>query len=81
VKPIIIPLSMSSVFLLPCPGGYLQVDAGYQHDYPAYCRNLPRAGIALESVRYLLFTTIWENSHENDQHLEPIHLSPLGADL
>jgi len=29
MKSIAIPLSMSSVFLLPCQGGYLQVDAEY----------------------------------------------------
>ncbi len=29
MKPIILPLSMSSVYLLPCKGGYLQVDGGY----------------------------------------------------
>ncbi len=26
MKPIILPLSMSNVFLIPCLGGYLQVD-------------------------------------------------------
>jgi hypothetical protein len=54
MKPIVIPLSMSSVFLLPCQDGYLQVDAGYEHDYPIYRKNLSKAGVALESVRYLI---------------------------
>lgn len=62
MKPIIIPLSMSSVFLLPCTGGYLQVDAGYEHDYPIYRKNLFKAGVALESVRYLALT------HHHDDH-------------
>lgn len=62
MRPVVIPLSMSSVFLLPCQGGYLQVDTGYQHDYPTYCRHLSRAGIALESIRYLVLT------HHHDDH-------------
>lgn len=62
MKPISLPLSMSNVFLLPCQGGYLQVDAGYEHDYPIYRRNLAKAGIALESIRYLVLT------HHHDDH-------------
>lgn len=62
MKPIIIPLSMSSVYLLPCQDGYLQVDAGYEHDYPIYRKYLSKAGIALESVRYLVLT------HHHDDH-------------
>ncbi len=62
MKPIIIPLSMSSVFLLPCQGGYLQVDAGYEHDYSIYRKNLSTAGVALESLRYLALT------HHHDDH-------------
>ena len=62
MKPMIIPLSMSNIFLLPCQGGYLQVDAGYEHDYPIYRKNLSKAGVALESVRYLVLT------HHHDDH-------------
>jgi hydroxyacylglutathione hydrolase len=62
MKPIIIPLTMSSVFLIPCPAGYLQVDTGYEYDYPIYRRNLAKAGIALESIRYLVLT------HHHDDH-------------
>ena len=62
MKPIIIPLSMSSVYLLPCQDGYLQVDAGYEHDYPIYRKYLSKTGIALESVRYLVLT------HHHDDH-------------
>ena len=57
-----IRLSMSHTYLIPCQGGYLQVDAGYKHDYPLYRKNLTRAGIALENVRYLLLT------HHHDDH-------------
>ena len=62
MKPIAIPLSMSRVFLLPCQGGYLQVDAGYEHDYPLYRKNLAKAGIPLDRVRYLFLT------HHHDDH-------------
>jgi len=62
MPPIIIPLSLSSVFLLPFPGGYLQIDTGYQHDYPRYRQNLVKAGIGIESIRYLLLT------HHHDDH-------------
>jgi glyoxylase-like metal-dependent hydrolase (beta-lactamase superfamily II) len=58
----IIPLSLSSVFLVRCEGGYLQVDTGYEHDYPVYRRNLARAGIALHDIRYLVLT------HHHDDH-------------
>ena len=62
MKPIILPLSMSSIFLIPCQGGYLQVDTGYEHDYPVYRRNLARLGIALENIQYLVLT------HHHDDH-------------
>lgn len=62
MKPITLPLSMSSVFLLPCSNGYLQVDTGYEHDYPTYRRNLAKAGIDLQQVRYLVLT------HHHDDH-------------
>ncbi len=66
VKPIVLHLSMSSVYLLPCQAGgqpgYLQIDAGYDRDYPIYRRSLARAGIALESIHYLVLT------HHHDDH-------------
>jgi glyoxylase-like metal-dependent hydrolase (beta-lactamase superfamily II) len=62
MKPTIIPLSLSSVFLLPCKGGYFQIDAGYEYDYPIYRKKLSKAGVALESVRYLALT------HHHDDH-------------
>lgn len=62
MKPIILPLSMSSIFLIPCLGGYLQVDTGYEHDYQVYRRNLARVGIGVENIRYLVLT------HHHDDH-------------
>jgi len=32
MKPTVIPLSISNVYLPPCQGGYLQIDTGYPHD-------------------------------------------------
>jgi glyoxylase-like metal-dependent hydrolase (beta-lactamase superfamily II) len=62
MKPIVIPLSMSSVFLLPCQAGYLQVDTGYEHDYAAYRRGLAARGIALQDIHTLVLT------HHHDDH-------------
>lgn len=62
MNPIIIPLSMSQVFLLPCTGGYLQIDTGYEHDYTQYRQNLAKAKVGIESIRYLLLT------HHHDDH-------------
>ena len=57
-----IHLSMSSVYLLPCKNGYLQVDTGYEHDYPVYKEKLSKAGIALENIHYVVLT------HHHDDH-------------
>jgi glyoxylase-like metal-dependent hydrolase (beta-lactamase superfamily II) len=62
MKPIVLPLSMSNIFLIPCRGRYLQVDTGYEHDYPAYRRELARVGISVEDIRYLVLT------HHHDDH-------------
>jgi glyoxylase-like metal-dependent hydrolase (beta-lactamase superfamily II) len=62
-RPVIaIPLSVSSVYLLPCQTRYLQIDTGYDRDYPAYRRGLVKAGIALEDVKFLVLT------HHHDDH-------------
>lgn len=62
LKPIIIPLSLSSLFLIQCSSGYLQVDTGYELDYTLYRRNLTKAGIKLEEIKYLFLT------HHHDDH-------------
>ena len=59
---VIIPLSISSIYLIPCENGYLQVDTGYDRDYPLYHKNLERAGIALEQVKFIFLT------HHHDDH-------------
>jgi hydroxyacylglutathione hydrolase len=62
MKPIVIPLSLSRIYLLPCREGYLQVDTGYDRDYPLYRGNLARAGVRLQDVKYLVLT------HHHDDH-------------
>ena len=47
---------MSSVYLLRCQMGYLQIDTGYDRDYSAYRRGLDKAGIALGEVKILVLT-------------------------
>lgn len=61
---IIIPirLSMSTIFLISCDDGYLQIDTGYEKDYPLYLRNLRRAGVTLDEIRFLFL------SHHHDDH-------------
>lgn len=60
----IIPLrlSMSTVYLISCDGGYLQIDTGYERDYSLYRRRLLEVGIPLEKIRYVFLT------HHHDDH-------------
>jgi glyoxylase-like metal-dependent hydrolase (beta-lactamase superfamily II) len=62
MKPFALRLSISTVYLLPCRGGYLQIDTAYPHDYPLYRERLRRAGIDTREVAYLLLT------HHHDDH-------------
>lgn len=62
MNPIIIPLSVSSIYLLPCSGGFLQIDTGYERDYPKYRKKLIKAGIPVSSIKYVLLT------HHHDDH-------------
>jgi len=61
-KMIRIALSMGSLDLIPCRNGYLQVDTGYERDYPTYRRRLKAAGIDLAEIKYLFLT------HHHDDH-------------
>lgn len=36
IKILRIPLSMGCIDLIPCPGGYLQIDTGYTKGRPTY---------------------------------------------
>jgi hydroxyacylglutathione hydrolase len=62
MRPICIPLSISRVYLLSCRGGYLQVDTGYDRDYPLYRKRLASLGISPGQVKYLFLT------HHHDDH-------------
>ncbi len=75
MNPIVIPLSVTQVYLLPCHGGYLQIDTGYPHDYARYRKGLARAGIELREVRYLLLT------HHHDDHAGFLNNITCDADL
>lgn len=62
MKPIAIPLSISTIYLIPCRAGFLQIDTGYDRDYGRYRRELARAGLQVSDVKYLLLT------HHHDDH-------------
>jgi glyoxylase-like metal-dependent hydrolase (beta-lactamase superfamily II) len=62
MKPIAIPLSISTAYLIPCQGGFLQIDTGYDRDYGHYRKQLERAGIQLSDVKYIVLT------HHHDDH-------------
>jgi glyoxylase-like metal-dependent hydrolase (beta-lactamase superfamily II) len=55
-------LSMSTCYLLPCEGGFLQVDTGYARDYDLYRKRLRKMGIPIEKIRYVFLT------HHHDDH-------------
>jgi glyoxylase-like metal-dependent hydrolase (beta-lactamase superfamily II) len=66
---------MSNLFLIACKGGYLQVDTGYELDYPAYRTQLSRLGIKLEEIKYLLLT------HHHDDHAGFLNELTCDADI
>jgi hypothetical protein len=45
IKTLRIPLSMGSIDLIPCLGGYLQIDIGYTKGCTTYRHGLAKAGI------------------------------------
>jgi glyoxylase-like metal-dependent hydrolase (beta-lactamase superfamily II) len=57
-----IELSATNCYLLPCDGGYLQIDCGFPGEYEAYTHRLGLLGIEPSEVRYLLLT------HHHDDH-------------
>ncbi len=57
-----IRLSMSTIYLIACDGGYLQIDTGYAKDYDLYRQNLQEAGIPIENIRFVFLT------HHHDDH-------------
>jgi glyoxylase-like metal-dependent hydrolase (beta-lactamase superfamily II) len=57
-----VALSATNCYLLPCAGGYLQIDCGFPGEYEAYTQKLGRLGIEPSEIRYLLLT------HHHDDH-------------
>ncbi len=62
MKPISIPFGMSTAYLVPCAGGYLQVDTGYDKDYSAYRKALNKMEISPNKIKFLVLT------HHHDDH-------------
>lgn len=60
--PIKLPLGISTVYLIPCEGGYLQIDTGYETNYRGYKNLLSMVGVKLCEIRYLFLT------HHHDDH-------------
>lgn len=47
---------LTNQYLLPCTGGYLQVEAGDEKDYQRFLGKLKKAGVDPEEIRYLFLT-------------------------
>lgn len=62
MKPLAIPLGVSTVYLIPCHAGFLQVDTAYPQDYAAYRRQLKKKRIDPWEIKYLFLT------HHHDDH-------------
>jgi glyoxylase-like metal-dependent hydrolase (beta-lactamase superfamily II) len=74
-RPILIPLGISNVYLIPCEGGYLQIDTGYETNYRGYKNFLSTAGVKLNEIRYLFLT------HHHDDHAGFLNELTSEADL
>jgi glyoxylase-like metal-dependent hydrolase (beta-lactamase superfamily II) len=57
-----VSLSATNCYLVPCRGGYLQVDCGFPNEFDRYVKGLGQLGIDLSEIRYLLLT------HHHDDH-------------
>lgn len=74
-RPIMIPLGVSNVYLIPCEGGYLQIDTGYEHNFRGYKNLLSMVGVKLHDIRYLFLT------HHHDDHAGFLNELTSEADL
>jgi glyoxylase-like metal-dependent hydrolase (beta-lactamase superfamily II) len=57
-----VKVGFTNCFLLPCDGGYLQMDVSYPNDYRQYLSGLKKLGIKTSDIKYLLLT------HHHDDH-------------
>lgn len=55
-------LGITKVYLVPCHGGYLLIDTGYEADYGKFRKKLEQAGISMGQIKHLLLT------HYHDDH-------------
>jgi len=55
-------LGITKVYLVPCDGGFLLIDTGYEGDYQKFRRKLTRNGVRIREIKYLLLT------HYHDDH-------------
>lgn len=74
-RPIILPLGISNVYLIPCVGGYIQIDTGYETNYNGYKNLLMMADVKLNEIRYLFLT------HHHDDHAGFLNELTSEADL
>ncbi len=51
MKPLAIRLSVTTVYLLPCRAGYLQIDTAYPQDYGLFRRKLAEKGIDIRDIK------------------------------
>ena len=76
VKEVIaVQLSLSTIYLLPCEGGYLQIDTGYEKDFQLYQSQLQKLQISLEQIQLLVLT------HHHDDHSGFLNNLTRGSDL
>ncbi|TAL37833.1 MAG: MBL fold metallo-hydrolase [Spirochaetes bacterium] len=53
---------VTNSYLLPCTGGYLLIDTGYDKDYDAFILESGTKGVGIADIRFLLLT------HHHDDH-------------
>ena len=61
-QPIKLPLGISNIYLIPCDGGYIQIDTGYETNYLGYKNLLSMVGVKLSEIHFLFLT------HHHDDH-------------
>lgn len=55
-------LGITKIYLLPCSGGYLMIDTGYETDYEKFRKKLANYSVSINEIKYLLLT------HYHDDH-------------
>lgn len=57
-----VKMAFTNCYLLPCKGGYLQIDVSYPDKYTMFVEELRKINIELAEIKYLLIT------HPHDDH-------------